>query len=94
MAIRLDQQQSLQVDHLQTISRFLSWPKISSTKVRKGNHPYIDYIKSFIMTSTNTFQHLQKKANKNMKLMLNRKGEKQKRKQEINKSTTKGYTTC
>lgn len=46
------------------------------------------------MTSTNTFQHLQKKANKNMKLMLNRNGEKQKRKQEINKSTTKGYTTC
>jgi hypothetical protein len=29
-----------------------------------------------------------------MKLMLNEKGEKQKRKQEISKSTTKGYTTC
>ncbi len=50
MAIRLDQQQLLQVDHPHTISRFLSSPKISSTKVRKGNHPYIHYIKSFIMT--------------------------------------------
>jgi hypothetical protein len=35
---------------------------------------------------------LKKKASENMKLMLNRKGEKQKRKKEINKSTTKGYT--
>jgi hypothetical protein len=42
MAIRVDQEQSLQVDHTHTTSKFLSLPKISSTKVRKGNHPYID----------------------------------------------------
>jgi hypothetical protein len=32
MAIKLDQQQSLQVNHPHTTSRFLSLPKISSTK--------------------------------------------------------------
>jgi hypothetical protein len=61
MAIRVDQQQSLQVDHAHTTSRFLSLLKISSTKVRKGNHPYIDYIKSFIMTSKKYILALEEK---------------------------------
>jgi hypothetical protein len=62
LTIRVDQQQSLQVDHTHTTSRFLSLPKISSTKVRKGNRPYIDYIKSFIMTSTKYILALEEKG--------------------------------
>lgn len=89
MAIKVDQQQSLQVDHTHTTSRFLSLPKISSTKVKKGNHPYIDYIKSFIMTSTKYISALEEKGKQKYEVNVEWEGRKTKKearnKQEHNK---------
>jgi len=63
LATRVDKHQSLQIHQTHTIFRFLSLLQISSNiRVRKGNHPYIDYTKYLIMTLAKYISTLKEKG--------------------------------